>query len=256
MIPRNTPQNVADLPVVQYSSGHTERRVGQRFAGFVGFYVEQGKYSAFDQVAAAAEVEAIEVRHPRGQGKYEHKRHWLLGERLVFYPVTAGPPATTISGCLALAQQTAEAGIGLSWPSGEKSRMAVRGIVVLGRAPIVVQLSTKSTMTGFFLAALLDHYRACAAADSLIKRDAHPAPVAFYEIGLPLLAGPDQSVGGDATAQVAPIVSGHPAQLDRDYVTAAWARSPIPQLAGDAWAEIRVWAAGYRSGETNGDSHL
>ncbi|HNP70375.1 MAG TPA: hypothetical protein PKK15_04670, partial [Kouleothrix sp.] len=170
---RNTPQNVSDLPILQWSSGHTERRSDVRFAGFVGFHVEQGKVAAFDAAAAAAGAEQIEIRHPRGGGKYEHKQHWWLGERLVFHPITAGPPATTISGCIALAQQTGAAGIGLAWPSGEKSRMAVRGLVVLERTPLLVQLSVRSTMTGALLAALLDHYRACAAADALIDRARH-----------------------------------------------------------------------------------
>lgn len=255
MITRNTPQNVADLPILQWSSGHTERQTGARFAGFVGFHVEQGKVSAFDEAAAAAELEIITIRHPRGKGQYEAKPHWSLGERLAFYPITAGPPATTISGCIALARETAAAGIGLAWPSGEKSRMAVRGVVALARVPLLVQLSVRSTMTGALLATLLDHYRACAIADAMVKRTP-PDPVMFHELGLPLIAGAETSAGKDATAQLTPIVSGHPREITADYVRAAWARSPIPQLAIEAWPEIRVWAAGYRSGDTNGDSHL
>lgn len=258
MIPRNTPQNVADLPILQWSSGHTEARAegAARFAGFVGFHVEQGRSASFDAAAAAAGLPAITIRHPRGAGKYEQKQHWSLGEQLVVYAITAGPPATTISGCLALAQATAEAGIGLAWPSGERSRLAVRGVVVLGGSAQLVQLSVKSTMTGHLLAALLDHFRACAAADGLVDRAKHPDPIGFYELGLPLRAGADVSAGSAATAQVAPIVSGHPREIDAAYVKAGWARGAILQLVGQAWPEVRVWAAGYRSGETNGDSHL
>ena len=67
-------------------------------------------------------------------------------ESIRLYPITAGPPATTISGCLRSAA-TAEAGLGLSWPDGEKSRLAVRGLIIVGDVPFLVQLSVQSTMT-------------------------------------------------------------------------------------------------------------
>jgi hypothetical protein len=70
--------------------------------------------------------------------------HWSFGESLRFYPINRRPPATTISGCLRSAA-TAEAGIGLTWPTGEKSRLAVRGLIVVGDVPTLVQLSVKST---------------------------------------------------------------------------------------------------------------
>lgn len=257
MIPRNTPQTVQDCPILQYASGHTEARPEglSRFQGFVGFHLEAGKDAALDAALGAAGVVQIAIRHPRAGGTPEIKTHWSFGESIRFYPITAGPPATTISGCLR-SPATAEAGIGLLWRDGEKSRMAVRGLIMPGNAPLLVQLSVRSTMTGHLLTALLDHYRACEAADRLIKRDQHPDPVMFHELSLPLIAGDEIAAGRGETAQIAPLRSDHPAEITKAYITSCWRKNQVHEAAMAAWPGIVAWAAGYRSGETNGDSHL
>lgn len=257
-IPRNQPQAIADVPILQWASGHTQARGagGGRFAPFVGFHIERGKDAELDTLLGAAHTPHIEIRHPRPGGS-AIVPHWSFGESIRFYPITAGPPATTISGCLRLADATAAAGIGLNWLSGEKSRMAVRGLILVASAPLLVQLSARSTMTGFLLAALLDHVRVCEAADQLIDRTKHPELVALHELALPLNAGVEQAAGrGDTTAQIVPLVSDHPAELERAYVTGCWRKAAVHDAALAAWPGIVVWAAGYRSGETNGDSHL
>lgn len=257
-IPRNTPQTVQDVPILQWASGHTQARTpaGGRFAPFVGFHIEKGKDSDLDARLEAAHIPQIEIRHPRPGGS-EVKVHWSFGESIRFHPVTAGPPATTISGCLRLSDATAAAGLGLLWQVGEKSRMAVRGLILIGDAPILVQLSARSTMTGFLLAALLDHVRVCEYADSQIDRGKHPEQVALHELALPLVAGAEQAAGkGETTAQITPLVSDHPAELSRAYISSCWRKAAVHDAAIAAWPGIVVWAAGYRSGETNGDSHL
>jgi hypothetical protein len=256
-IPRNTLQTVQDVPIVQWASGHTQARSGSgRFAPHIGFHSEQGRDAALDAACAAAGIASIEIRHPRPGGS-EIKPHWSFGEALRFHPITAGPPATTISGCLRLADATAAAGLGLLWQQGEKSRLAVRGLILVGDSPLLVQLSVKSTMTGFLLAALLDHYRVCDTADSIIDRARHADQVALHELALPLIAGPEQAAGkGETTAQITPLISGHLSDLDRAYVSSCWRPKAVHEAALAAWAGIMVWAAGYRSGETNGDSHL
>jgi hypothetical protein len=258
MIPRNTPQTVQDVPVLQWASGHTQARStpSARFAPFVGFHAERGKDVDLDSALSALGIESIEIRHPRPGGS-EIKAHWPLGEQLYFHPITAGPPATTISGCLRLADQTAAAGIGLLWRDGEKSRLAVRGLVTIGEASILMQLSVRSTMTGFLLAALLDHYRVCDTADSIIDRAKHPEMVMFHELTLLLRSGTEQSAGkGETTAQITPLVSLHLAELERGYIMSLWRKAQVHEAALAAWPGIVAWAAGYRSGETNGDSHL
>lgn len=256
-ITRNTPQSIQDCPILQWANGRTEARAaGQgRFQGEVGFHSEAGKDEAFDRACLAAGVDRIEIRHQRAGGQPVIVAHWSFGESLRLYPITAGPPATTISGCLRTSA-TAEAGIGLSWAAGERSRMAVRALIVVDDAPMLVQLSVKSTMTDHLLAALLDHYRVCAAADKLIKRDQHPEPVAFHELALPLTAGDERPAGKGETAQIAPLRSDHPAEIGKAYITSCWRRNAIHDAALAAWPGIAAWAAGYRTGETNGDSHL
>lgn len=255
MIPRNTPQQVQDVPVLQYASGHTEARLPglSRFSGHVGFHVERGKDSHFDAACVAADIAEIDIRHPRAGSQPEVKRHWSFGESVRFYPVTAGPAYTTIAGCLRTSQ-TAEAGLGLAWPQGDKSRLAVRGFILIGSEPRLVQLSVRSTMTDALLAALLDHVRVCAVADSLIDRSKHPEPVTLHELALPLTAGAETSVGRGETSTVAPLRSAHPEQIDRDYVVSCWRSGALHQAALTAWEGILTWAAGYASGETNGDA--
>ena len=109
-------------------------------------------------------------------------------------------------------------------------------------------------MTGFLLAALLDHYRVCDTADSIIDRAKHPEPVVFHELALPLIAGNEQAAGkGEATAQITRLIIGHPAELERGYITSCWRKHACHEAA---WAGLVVWAAGYHSSETNGDSYL
>jgi hypothetical protein len=221
----------------------------------VGFHLEAGKDTALDAVMRAAGVAQITIRHPRAGAAPAIVPHWSFGESLRFYPITAGPLATTISGCLRSAA-TAEAGIGLSWPAGEKSRLAVRGLIVVGDVPTLVQLSVRSTMTDFLLACLIDHYRVCEAADTLIKREQHSDPVAFHELVLPLIAGPERPAGKGETAQIAPLQSDHPATIEKAYITSCWRKNAVQDAALAAWPGTQAWALGYRTGETNGDSHL
>jgi len=256
-IARNTPQTIQDCPILQYASGHTEALLPglSRFQGFVGFHTEAGKDAALDAALKAAGVQQITIRHPRAGAAPAIVPHWSFGEAIRFYPITGGPPATTISACLR-SGATAEAGIGLSWPAGEKSRLAVRGLIMVGDAPVLVQLSVRSTMTDHLLAALLDHYRVCAAADALIKREQHPEIVAFHELALPLSAGAEIPAGRGETAQIAPLRSDHPADVSKAYISSCWRKNAVQDAALAAWPGIVAWSLGYKSGETNGDSSL
>jgi hypothetical protein len=256
-IPRNTPQRVQDCPILQWASGRTEAKLpGQsRFMGFVGFHSEIGADSALDAASIAAGTPKITIRHTREGDSPALVDHWSFGEQLAFYPVTAGPPYTTISACLK-SPRTAEAGIGLTWPQGGRSRMAVRGYLLLGTQPVLVQLSVKSTMTDCLLAALLDHMRVVAAADDLVDRKKHPEIIAAHEISLPLRAGDEVTVGRGETTQITPLVSAHPATIDRAYITKVYRPRAIDEAAQGAWDDVVAWSVGYASGETNGDSHM
>jgi hypothetical protein len=257
IITRNTPQTMQDCPILQYASGHTEALLPglSRFQGFVGFHTEAGKDAALDAAMGAAGVAQITIRHPRAGAAPAIVPHWSFGEGLRFHPITAGPPATTIAACLRTTA-TAEAGIGLSWPLGERSKMAVRGLIVVADSPVLVQLSVRSTMTDHLLAALLDHYRVCTAADALIKREQHPEPVAFHELALPLIAGAEIPAGRGETAQIAPLISDHPLEIGKAYISSCWRKATVQDAALAAWPGIVAWSLGYKSGETNGDSHL
>lgn len=255
---RSIPQAPApDCPIVQFASGHVNARsaAGGRFNKLVGFYSEFGKCLDFDDHARAAGVAPIEIRHAGGNVV----THWSLGEQLWFYPLTAGPPATTIAACLSsrFKSATAEAGIGLAWPAGEKSRMAVRGYLNLAGAAVLVQLSVSSTMTGHLLTALCDHIRVCVAADQLLADAGKTLEVLPIDLALVLSAGEEIAAGrGAEQAMIAPIVSAHPAEISSKYLNSIWRPKAIRAAADQEWEPTVAWALGYGSGETNGDSHL
>lgn len=256
-IPRNTPRDVPHVGILQWASGHTKARFtsGGAFGALVGFHAEIGRDADLDAACEAAQTPVIEIRHPRTAGPAEIKLHWSFGESLMFYPVTAGPPAVTIMGCLRNAQATGAAGIGLTWPTGEKSRMAVRGYIPVGSTFVLVQLATRSTMTNALLAALLTHVAHCEQADALIDRARHPDLVACHELAMTLTAGEEVTAGREATTQITPFMQ-PTLTLTRETIGGLWRPGALNRDAVHAWEGIQVWAAGYASGETNGDSHL
>lgn len=259
--PRNTVRIVADAPILQYSSGHTQGRgvsTGGAFTAFVGFHSEQGKDSAFDAACKAANISAIDIRHQR-QGGSEVKRHWLFGETLLLYPLTAGPVAATVAASLANgnARRTREAGIGIRWGHGEKSRLAIRGILpaLLGTGYSgIVQLAVRSRMSDRLLAALVTHTRVAELADNLVNREHHPDAVGLWELALPLGPGEEESWGKGDSASVVPLQATHPepAAIDREYIRAIFV--PMKSLARVAltssWSDTLIWAEAYAAGET------
>lgn len=251
-IGRNVPAITVDAVSLQWANGKTVARntPDGRFTSFVGFHIEIGKDEELDHRLQAMRTPRVEIKHQR-QGGFEVKPHWSLGETVHFYPVTSGPPAPTIAGCLRAARESAAAGIGVHWPDGERSRMAVRGYAdVLIKAGYVqpVQLATRSRMTDVLLACLLDHYRVCEAADKLVDRKRHPDPVDYHEIALPLTAGDEAEWGKGDTATVVPFRSDHPPEIDAAYLRGVWRDEGIHAAALRDWASITAWAAEYCAG--------
>jgi hypothetical protein len=236
-----------EVPVIQYSSNHTKREVGKgRFAAFVGFYSEKGRDEEFDGILGDLRVDVITVQHTREGQSPAIKQHWYFGEEIVFYPITNGPPGLSIKDCRRMATRTAEAGLGLAWPLGGRSRMAVRGFLRLpDGTPFLTQLSVHSTMTDHLLAALLDHVRVAEVADSMIKRTNHPDEVLPHELAWRLVAGSEHSAGRQATSQIIPFISGHPETVTREYVISIWRSAGLHEAAVQAWESILEWSQGY-----------
>jgi hypothetical protein len=251
-IGRNHVHAVTDAPVLQWANGksfYRETLGAGRFVAFVGWHSEAGRDDDLDRAMLAAKMPQIEIKHQRPGGA-EIVRHWSLGCDLVFHPITSGPVAPTVAGSCAErnAAATADAGLGLRWGAGERSRMAVRGFI----APLLavgclrlVQLSVRSRMTDVLLSCLLDHGRVCAAADDLIDRAKHPELVTFHEVGLPLGPGQETEWGKGDTATVVPFASAHPAQVDADYLRRRWRSTELHAAAYAAWGDVQLWAADY-----------
>lgn len=243
MMQRNTVHSAADVPALQYASGRTEARaVGQsRFVGHVGFHAEVGRDEALDLVCHDLNVPVMEIRHPRDGGQPVIAKHWDFGEQVMFHPITNGPPYDSIYACLRT-RETAEAGLGLVWPQGERSRFAVRGLLRIEKQFVLMQLSTKSTMTAELLAALIDHVRVCVEADALIDRAKHPDVVMLHEIALPLAAGLEKAVGKGETTLITPFNSNHPDVIDAAYLRGVWRSEAMHTEAMNAWESIVAWA--------------
>jgi hypothetical protein len=252
MIGRNTIRPVVDVPTLQYANGKSMARTTLgtgRFTPLVGFHIEVGKDAELDEAMRAAQVPQIEIKHQR-QGGAEIVKHWGLGERLAIYVVTSGPVAPNVAGSLAgrNARATSEAGIGLRWGQSERSKMAIRGyldILVKVGCVRLVQLAVRSRMTDVLLAALVEHGRACEAADGLIDRSKHAEVVTYHELALALGPGEEQEWGKGDTATVVPFVCLHPAQIDADYLRTIWRSGEVHSAAQRDWAEIQHWAEEY-----------
>jgi hypothetical protein len=252
---RNIVHQVAEAPVIQYSSGHSKGRTlgtANPFLAFIGFYSEQGKDEAFDAACLAASVAQIEVRHQR-QGGSEVKRHWSFGETLALYPLTSGPIAATVAASLANgnAAKTRAAGLGVRWGAEGRSKLAVRGVLADGYAG-VVQLAVRSKMTDRLLAALVAHTRVAERADGLVDRERHPDPVGPWELLLTLGVGAEESWGKGDTASVVPLQAIIPEEIDRDYIRSSFLprSSPTRTAMIAAWHDTVVWAEAYAAGQT------
>lgn len=280
MIGRNRPAALApEALIVQFGNGRTLARPagkpGHRFVPFIGFHVEIGRSRELDDLAdralreyaAALEsreghepeppapgVTRIEMKHQR-QGGAQSVEHWSLGPRLELLPITEGPVALNVAQSLSngRARATANAGIGLRWPDGERSQLALRGYIralaAIGFTGLA-QLGVRGHQTDYLFAALLDHVRAAEAADGLIDRSKHPGPVALAELWLPLEAGDDADVGKRESTTIATIRSGHPAEIGADYLKSIWRTAQIYGLAVGAWPAVKAWALDYQK---NGD---
>lgn len=252
MIGRNKIQAVQEAATLQYANGKSVARttVGSgRFAPHVGFHIEVGRDNEIDEALRTAKIPQIEIKHQR-QGGAEIVRHWSLGEQVRIYPVTSGPIAPTVAGSLSgrSARLTAEAGIGMRWGQGERSKMAIRGYLdVLARVGSVrlIQLSVRSRMTDVLLGTLLDHGRVCEAADNLVDRGRHPEVVTYHEIALVLGPGDEQEWGKSDTATVVPFRSLHPATIDAEYLRGVWRPDTVHSAAYRDWESIQLWAQEY-----------
>lgn len=254
-IGRNRVKVVVSAAVVQWANGRTmfrEAGGAGRFGPLVGFHTEVGKDGELDELARELAFPTIEIRHQgTGQGGGGIKRHWFLGETLRLYPVTAGPTASTVGGLIAAGDATAEAGIGVRWPDGEKSRLAVRGYLdSLIRADYrhPVQLSVRSLMTEHLLATLVDHVRVCEAADGLIDRGRHPDVVSLHEVALVLGAGQETPFGKGETTDAVPLRSAHPQAVDAVYLRGVWRPEVVAEQAPRDWASIQQWAREFAAG--------
>jgi hypothetical protein len=251
-IGRNKVRQAQDVITLQYANGKSVARAEGsrgRFLPLIGFHIEVGRDAEIDAALVVAKVAQIEIRHQRPGGA-EVIRHWFLGETVRLYPVTSGPVASTVAASLAgrNAALTADAGIGIRWGEGERSKLAVRGYLeVLVRAGCLrlVQLSVRSRMTDELLKALVDHGRVCEAADGLVDRSRHPEVVCYHEVALPLGPGEEAVWGKADTTAVTPFVSQHAQEVDADYLRGVWRPDAVQAAALRDWEGIQAWAHEY-----------
>lgn len=247
----------AGPPALQWANGITKakRNGDKRATGIVGWYSEAGKDNDFDAVCHAAGVERITVVHQdQSSGNNKETTDWYFGNTIVFYPLTTGPLAATVGGCLSrYAVQTADAALAMRWPEGAKSQLSVQGYVTIGDALVLVRVTASSTMTDKVLAAILDHVRVAEYADKIVDRTKHPDPIGLYELALTLTDGEEYAAGAKKrtsaapvlTTAVVPVVSGHPAELTPGYIKNIYNRD-IAAYATEDWDAAVAWAHEYQ----------
>jgi hypothetical protein len=256
-IGRNKVNTIPAAATIQWANGKTQYRAATgngRFGALVGFHVEAGKDADFDALMGELSTPRIEIKHMRQGAQPVIVPHWFLGEELRFFPISSGPVAPTVAGSLAgpNARETSEAGIGLRWGNGERSKLAIRGYIELTGPEALVQLSVRSRMTDELLKALVDHVRVCEAADQLIDRTRHPDVVSLHEIALPLGPGEEREFGRGDTATVTPLASQHSQEIDANYLRGVWRPDAVHTAALRAWDGVVAWARDYAAGRTEG----
>lgn len=251
--PKATP--TTDTPILQWANGKTMARPygndKARFAPLVGWHMEIDKDGDLDAALGAASMQMVEIKHQRDGGAVV-VAHWYLGEQVHFRPLTTGPVAASIAACIARRGDMAAAGLGVAWPDGERSRFAVRGYVdELWAAgyTFLVQLGVKSRMTDELLAALIDHHRVIVAADAIRAN----GETMYHEIALPLVAGDEAEWGKGDTATVVPFRSGHPAEVGREYLRAAYRNDAVHNAAREDWDSVVAWASTFGATPIAGD---
>jgi hypothetical protein len=236
-------------PLVQYSSGKTVMRLPagtkSRFAELVGFHSEAHRYEDLDAACAAAGVDKVDIRHQNG----EEKVHHYFGEKLTILPVTTGPSCNSVFrlGDKDNAARMAAAGIGAAWTTDAqgrpRSKVAVRCFVPILMAHgyrELVQLIASSTMSDRLLEALADHMRACKAAGTVLG-----TRVRAPEMGLPLGAGTQVTVGKSQQMTLVPFVSLHPKILDRAYIDSLYHSDGVMDAVDEVWDAVLSWAEEY-----------
>jgi len=259
---------VVDFPAIIWANGLVKARTAgssERFGGLVGFFTEVGSDPAMDASMETAQVAPIEVRHARAGEESVVKQHWFLGETIRVFPVTQGPPAETVGGCLnhRTWDTTIASGIGIRWPQGGVSSVGIVGYLeILTRVGYLepVKLTARSRMSDWLIAALDDHLRVAQAADAIVDRDAHPEPVDLVEIAWVLGPGAEVSFGTSQTSMVVPVVSRHPQVVDKDYMREVYLRADahgtaVRQRAAQDWPAILDWAERVATGNGDGVPH-
>jgi hypothetical protein len=257
-----------DFPAIIWANGLVMARPAgsaERFGGLVGFFTEVGSDQDLDAAMETAQVAPIEVRHARAGEESVVKQHWFLGETIRVFPVTQGPPAPTVGGCLSRGNwdTTIASGIGIRWPQGGVSSVAIVGYLeILTRVGYLqpVKLTARSRMSDWLIAALDDHLRVAKAADAIVDRNAHPEPVDLLEIAWVLGAGDEVSFGTSQTRMVVPLVSKHPKEVDRAYMRTVYLShndhgTAVREQAEQDWPGILAWAERVATGNGDGAPH-
>ena len=246
-IGRTAPKSAIDI-VIQWSNGKALARTEKngRFVSFVGWSFEIGKNTDLDSALAEVACPQIEIKHQRPGGS-QIVRHWSFGEEMFILPITTGPVSFSMRECLTRHNRPlmAEAGLGIRWTQGEKSKLALRCIAKpLWNAGIrkIVQVSVKSLMTDKLIEALLDHTRIATAADAFAKKGVIVSPA---DLWLPLGAGEEEEFGKGDTAPVIPMISLHPETPDADYFKSIWRANDQAELVLSEWSNTQEWAASF-----------
>ena len=249
-IGRTIPKAGIDTDVVslQWSNGKTMARTtpSARFGQFIGWTIEVGKNKDLDSILDEIAFPKVEIKHQR-QGSYEIKSHWSFGEDISILPITSGPVSFSMRECLSRKNKPlmAQAGIGVRWTQGERSKLVFRCFV----RPLwdvgfekFAQVSAKSNMTDKLIAALADHTRVSQAADAFVKDGVIVSPA---DLWLPLGAGEEDEFGKGEVASVFPMISKHPAEPNKEYFKSIWRTTEQRDAVLNVWRETQEWAAAF-----------
>jgi hypothetical protein len=206
-----------------------------------GWFVDFDADAALDEACRAAGWEVADMAHLDG----EIRSHWLIPVPAPLFVLIQGVPFTSMTAMVK--NDVAYSGLSAAWPKDGRSSLgflALHPDLIAANYLEPLPFRVKSTATDDLLTALLAHNTALDACEAASAAAGTNRTFEFYDVALPLGAGPKAARGKELQSPVNPIQCLHPAAPDVPYLRRMLAPKVVASVVFERWSEIVAWAAG------------
>ncbi|MBA3947219.1 MAG: hypothetical protein H0X37_22000 [Herpetosiphonaceae bacterium] len=243
-MPRIKPQESSKRPGLSWSSG--KEVIGQDRV-HRGLFLDTGLDAALDDAAEAAGWQRGDLPHMEGT-----REHWLVPTPTPLFVLIDGVPFTKMAALVR--NDVSYAGIGVRWPQGQKSALAVQVLhpdLLAQSYTTPLSLTVSGTSTDDLLQALLTHDAVLTVCEAAAAARGNPRVFEFWEIALMLKAGDKVARGSAQTSMISPIICAHPTKPSVDYLRTLLAPKVVGDVVTAQSAAIRSWATEFARPEFN-----